>query len=236
MEYYGRCLSNACHADNIEAVKLLLADPRIDMDDMADHCLDYAIENENREMVRLLLDDARADPRACLHDAVRTGDIEIVRMLLLDGRAQTGSIEDSESYSCLYTAIECGFIEIAHLLLGCKRVSRDDIEAFELACSREQDMERASLGARCRAMYLDIAGQLLLASARPREIYTLKSMLLRACKFGSIELVCMLLSISGLDPSHSNNRALMLARRYERHNVVRLLLLDDRVAVLDKKH
>lgn len=217
MECGGIWLSKACEANNIEAVKLLLASPRIDMDNMEDYCLHYAISNENREMVRLLL-DGQVDPEGDVHSAVRTGDIEIVRMLLQGREDRTGPIVDEESHSCLYLAIDGGFSDIADLLLTC--VDRDDPEAFQLACSKE---------------YLHIAAELLPTVSGQASLYLLESTLFRACKFGSLQLVSMLLSIEALDPSVKDNRALMLASRYQRDDIARMLLLDERVAQLAER-
>lgn len=80
------CLSQACLSDNLEGVRLLLADGRADPEDGSDYCLLYAVENENRDMIKLLLDDGRENPNSCFCEAVETGDEVIVAMLIADKR------------------------------------------------------------------------------------------------------------------------------------------------------
>lgn len=70
--------------------------------------------------------------------------------------------------------------------------------------------------------YLDIV-EVMLPHQQPS---TVNQSLIRACKFGSIELVKLLLSFAGLErDAKGESKYLMLARRYQRQDVINLLSL-----------
>ena len=126
---YGCSISQACEADNLEGVQLLLSDSRIDLHYVDDPCLHACIENENRDMVRLFLDHDIVVYSSDVTGAIRTGDVVILSMLLELDQLPVRWEESEETY--LRTAIRLGFPNIALMLLSDKRIDKNDLSALK---------------------------------------------------------------------------------------------------------
>ena len=107
-------LSNAILKNNIDIVKLLLADPRVDPTESVDSsCVsNYAIrvasENGYVDIVKLLLEDERVDPfdnyNYAIKYAYENGHIDIVELLWNDKRVKCTLQNDNlELYNTLIT-------------------------------------------------------------------------------------------------------------------------------------
>jgi hypothetical protein len=88
--WYVSALIAACREGNIEIVKLLLNDNRVDPAVMDSEALYRASVRGHLDIVQLLLEDGRVDPAAmdseALMGASRMGHLEIVLCLLNNGR------------------------------------------------------------------------------------------------------------------------------------------------------
>lgn len=89
--YSTSTIANAIRGNNVEAVKLLLADKRVD--NISRHAFLDAVQKGNLEIVKLLLavDDKKLlQARSWFHiyfsDAVNRGDLQLVKLFLKDGR------------------------------------------------------------------------------------------------------------------------------------------------------
>ena len=110
---------------NLEKIKLLLSDPRIDPSAFNNHAIQWASFHGFTEIVKLLLSDPRVDPS--IDDnypivwAVRNGHPEIVKLLLSDPRINL-SITD------IRDAADSDYTEVVKLLLSDSRVNWRDID------------------------------------------------------------------------------------------------------------
>src|SRR3990170_2153039 len=78
----------ACKNNNIEVVKLLLQDLRVDPSDQSNDAIIWASQSGHVEIVKLLLQDPRVDPSGkdnkAIGFAISLGHIEVVKLLLQD--------------------------------------------------------------------------------------------------------------------------------------------------------
>ena len=74
--------------NNIEAVRILMMDPRVNPSDNKDYALSLSINNGNMEMVQLLLGDSRVDPTNGLASAIRNRREAVMRLLISDPRVK----------------------------------------------------------------------------------------------------------------------------------------------------
>lgn len=112
-------MSWACEWGHTEAVRWLLEDGRIDIEE---YTITVSCQNGHHEIVRLLLQDGRVDPSARSNAAIRTASYndrpEVVRLLLQDKRVRP-SANNNDAIRC---ASEYGCLEVVRLLLQDKRV------------------------------------------------------------------------------------------------------------------
>jgi hypothetical protein len=75
---------------HVEAVRLLLNDPRVDPSADSNYAIRWASENGHVQVVKLLLNDPRVDPSAYNNHAIRSaswkGHVEVVKILQNDPR------------------------------------------------------------------------------------------------------------------------------------------------------
>lgn len=109
-------LSDAAIAGNIDMIRILLADPRINPQDRGGKAFLVAIRNGYLDIVKLLLTDRRIDPSINHNEAfilaAKTGRTDIVRLLLRDPRVDPFD----QDGAALRLAQENGHMEIARLL------------------------------------------------------------------------------------------------------------------------
>jgi ankyrin repeat protein len=214
-----------CRIDNTEGARLLLADTRVSTVSVGYQCLSYAISNENREMVQLLISadaDSVGDDNELLFGAVEIGDHVIVESLLSDRRAVVNLVSAYRSEndeSALGIAAGRGYIEIVKLLLraGADHHVNYFRPLWNAAENERLDVVRILLDKNWTGDVLNLNRQ-----------QVLENMIGRASKFGSRELMTILLA-TDTNPSTNNNYALRMARRYKRSEIEELLLLDPRV-------
>lgn len=140
----SKALAWACDSGDVAMVALLLADARVDPNNVRfwpTSLLATACNNCHFEMVRLLLADPRVDPAEHSNLAIITacdrGDIDIVRQVLRDGRADPSA----DSNRAIQLASEQGHAIIVWLLLADARVdpTADNNAALRAAQSRHHD-------------------------------------------------------------------------------------------------
>jgi len=130
-----RFFGEAIIEDNIEIVKILLDDPRVDPSSAENFAIVIASTGGHPEMVKLLLADPRVDPSdqgsLAIYEAAGSNYIEIVELLLADPRV---SLQDQEE-SVLVNSVEHQYVEIVKLLLNDPRTDTtfDDNEALKIA-------------------------------------------------------------------------------------------------------
>ena len=85
---------------NLEVVKMLLKDPRIDPSAYNKEAIRVALRNERLEVVKLLLQDPRVDPSAKDNEAIRyasdNGQLEVVKLLLQDQRVDHSATDNQQ--------------------------------------------------------------------------------------------------------------------------------------------
>ena len=83
----------AIQNEDLEKVKLLLSDPRVNPSVNNNFAIQYASGNDILEVVKLLLSDPRVDPsdynNAAIRSASKNDHIEIVKLLLFDPRVNS---------------------------------------------------------------------------------------------------------------------------------------------------
>lgn len=106
---HNLALQFATEEGNIEIVKLLLQDPRVDPADEKNLAIIYASQNGYFEIVQLLLQDPRVDPsdignvdfnykNAAITEAFNNNHMKIVDLLLEDPRVVNHLIVDTPLY------------------------------------------------------------------------------------------------------------------------------------------
>ena len=122
---------------NTEAVRLLLADGRVDPSARGNSAIRWASSKGHTEIVGLLLADGRVDPSARGNEAIRwaswNGHTETVRLLLANGRVDPSA---NDNYA-IKSASSNGHTDIVGLLLADGRVdpSANDNSAIQWASS-----------------------------------------------------------------------------------------------------
>jgi ankyrin repeat protein len=100
---------------NVEVVKLLLNDPRVDPSAHDNYAIRWASRNGHVEVVKLLLNDPRVDPSAdnncAIRWASRNGHVEVVKLLLNYPRVDP-SAYNNDAMRC---APENGHAEVVKL-------------------------------------------------------------------------------------------------------------------------
>ena len=94
----------AAYHGNIEIVKLLLVDPRVDPSTSDNFAIRWAAFNDHTEVVKLLLADSRVDPSAddyfAIQRAAKNGRAEVLKLLLTDPRVlKKLTAKQKEKYS-----------------------------------------------------------------------------------------------------------------------------------------
>jgi ankyrin repeat protein len=107
----------AAKTGDVEKVRLLLTDPRVDPSANNNVAIQQASHNGHLEVVRLLLTDPRTDPAADDNDAIqwasRNGHLEVVRLLLTDPRTDPAA---NNNFAIQWASIN-GHLEVVRLLL-----------------------------------------------------------------------------------------------------------------------
>ena len=107
-------IKESCKYGNLESVKRLLKDPRVDPSATNNYAIIWASVANHYEIVKLLLKDPRVDPRAAIGAASRNGHLETVKLLLEDPRVDPRV----NNYYAIRQATEYGHDEVAKLLLN----------------------------------------------------------------------------------------------------------------------
>ncbi|KAG5460178.1 MAG: ankyrin repeat-containing domain protein [Olpidium bornovanus] len=128
----SNCLVNACLNENVEIVRMLLEDGRIDMSADEGRALQTAVVEGNYEIVELLMSAEGIDPACKDNLAIRTasakGYTDIVRRLLADPR-----VDPSLQHNCaLRKAVRQGHVDIVKLLLEDPRVDPEVMDNMPL--------------------------------------------------------------------------------------------------------
>ena len=116
---YDYAIGEAAYYGNLEVVKLLLADKRVN----PAAAIKVASRKGNVEIVKLLLEDGRADTSVCYNYAIgiasQEGHVEVVKLLLEDGRVDPSACDNC----AIREALAYGRADVVKLLLSDERVS-----------------------------------------------------------------------------------------------------------------
>jgi hypothetical protein len=128
-------LDTAVVDQNIEVVKLLLADKRVDptVHEVDENFIHSAVRTRNTILLKLLLKDGRADPNEneslALRRAVEMKNTKMVELLLIDGRADpTVDYGVARNRPIIQHAVSKGYSDIVSLLLDDERMHPLNIE------------------------------------------------------------------------------------------------------------
>lgn len=215
------------------------------------------IRGGNPEVIRLVFRSKklRLELVHCyeLEKLVLVEDVELVREFVrmlseIDDSDSVRSFIDETLPVSLCEAVDIGDLEIVRYLATLNPVlPRADKQELIKSCVQRDWSDMLSLVLSmpsraavtfdrdrilCMAVELDRlqALRLLIPEfSAERSITEWQNAMVFACKFRSVEMVRLLLSITGTDPTFDGNCCLRLARKYKREDVIELLVEDERV-------
>ena len=121
---------NNCRNGNIEIIKFLIEDSRVDPSVRDNLSIIWASINGHLEVVKLLLQDPRVDPSARNNESIiwasNYGHLEIVRLLLQDPRVDPSSRDNCS----IIRASNYGHLEVVKLLLQDYRINEEIKEYY----------------------------------------------------------------------------------------------------------
>ena len=122
----GRIVKEAIVTTNLEAIRMLLADFRVDPRTFVYDVIDAAcVRKQYMPCIPVLLEDYRVDPNLAFRNACRRGENDVVEMLLPDSRIDVAA----NNFGCLWDATIGGRSVIVKMLLADARV--DSLRMFE---------------------------------------------------------------------------------------------------------
>lgn len=190
-----------------DAVRLLLADPRVDSTQNNNAILDLASSYLDVGLLHALLEDGRADPDAHLFDrAAEIGNIGALELLIEDGRVDINETDAPE------IACANGHVDTVKLLLD----SGLDMRERSLSCFRNA----------CLAQTGDVM-KLLLSDPRVPVPEGLLTMAIDAN--ANANVIRVLLRDRRVDPNEDDSYALEEASANGNLGAVQVLLSDSRV-------
>ena len=210
---------NVCRYNNVESLKILLADMRVDPSNPkyrnSDDGFILACRHNNLETVKILLPDDRIDPssnmNSALTSAISNGYVELSKILL-----DNAKIDPSyPNNRVIRRACKYNRPETIKLLLSDKRV--------DPASKRNRPIQRA-----CEYGNLEIVKMLLL-DERVDPSDNFNKALCKAVMSSYSSIVELLLSDKRVNPSDRNNKAIYKASKMPSGFITQLLLADDRV-------
>ena len=209
-DYFEWALHHVSREGCLEMVKLLLADPLINLT-LTYPPLMRAAENGHVDVVKVLLADSRINPLSndgiVLRGAAGNGHVAVVNILISRYNYSTAALNLALEYAAYN-----GHRDVILRLLADPRTNPTVRENFVLK-------QVACYG------FVDIV-KILLADPRVRP--TIEA-LQAAVKYGGLEIVKVLLADSRVDPSANNNRVIFTAVVNNLVDVVKALLADPRV-------
>lgn len=197
----------ACGCGDLESVKRLLADPRVDPADDHMHCLIAPILSEHLEVLKTLLADPRVDPSArdnvFIYMACKDGSPEVVKLLLRDCRVK---LKRGRRPYAFDGACDSGNLNVLRVLLADSR-STDYLKT-------ERPLERAV------CCPLDNVRQsvvdLLLEDERIDPSADENKALQLACDFGDLRVIKQIVKHKRFRPGASREHHCFLERAFER--------------------
>jgi ankyrin repeat protein len=199
----------------VEVVKLLLADERVDPAARNDWAIRHASRNGHSGIVKLLLADERVDPAAdanyAIQIACKNGHVVVVDLLLADQRVDPAANIDYP----IRCGSQNGHLEVVKKLLADKRVdpaARDDWAFRQAAQNQHSEVV-----------------ELLLADERVNPATDFDYAIRCASYCGDQKTVKLLLADERVDPAALANEAIQLASGNGHLDIVKLLMTDKRV-------
>jgi ankyrin repeat protein len=192
---------------HIDAVKLLLSDPRVDPTYQNNRAICFSCEKGYVELVKLLLQDIRVDPRnTSIQSASTNNHVEIVELLLKHEKIDPRSGNNF----AFNNACRFGYCKIVELFL---KDSRTDPSGY---CNY-------AIRIACEYGFVDVV-ELLLKDSRvdPTDMHNYA--LRHASKIGCSEIVKLLLEHPSVNASDNNNEAINWAFNKNHLDVVKLLI------------
>lgn len=210
----------------VEIVKLLLSDKRVDPSIRSNYAIQYACQNGHVEIVRLLLQDPRVTPHCTIIRLASVNNhLEVVKLLLQDKRIDP-SFDNNVTVRHAFGA---GHIEIVELLLQDSRVNPGCLNNCMIrdAC-KDGKLETVKLLLRCPRVN---PATTQISGPTGGLIIDRSSPLLIATEMGHIEVVELLLQDSRVDPTIGGNEAILLASKFNRPEIIKLLLRHPKINI-----
>lgn len=211
----GNPLAAACESGHMEAVKLLLADPRVDPRMDESMSIQLAAQSGHHAIVELLLRDGRAHPNRAkgnpLVCACAYNDTTVVNLLLGDPRVDP-TVRDNLP---LLRACEQNAFDVVKTLLARPEVN-------------PSAGENKPLLAACSEGHFGIV-KLLVEEYGVDPSFPRGEPFFNACYSGNVELVKFLLSFESVDPASPQDKPFQIAAQMNHLEILRILLQDPRV-------
>lgn len=236
----------ACQEGHLEIVNRLLKEPDVNPSAKSNHALNLACRNGHLKIVKRLLADSRTVfignveyQNEALLNACQNGHWRIVELLL-----NTPQFKVSNADSVITVAVEKGWTKIVQLLLNKGQFSPSNNIKYLLMVTCEKGyfeifklLYQPPLSPELITIVLSIA-------ARHNRFKILKTVLQNgtispvvdnnypihvACEKGYLEIFCMLLADSRIDPTFKDNVLLRCAVENNQPKIVKALVDDDRV-------
>jgi len=198
---------------DLALIRLLLADPRVDIHDKYDYVLGGFTSDTEIDVLKLLLEyiDPAELNNILLRRACSCGNIGLVKLLLADDRVDPSAYNNG----AIILASGRGHVEIIKLLLARTEVDpscRDNCALKSACCDNRHDAVR-----------------ILLDDERVDPTADENRAIHYAISLNHIEIIQTLLDDGRIDPAEKNNRILNNAVWDDKTGVVEALLKDPRV-------
>lgn len=225
----NKSLEIATHGGNLEIVKLLLNDKRVDPKGFNNRPLDYACLKGHIDIVKELLKYKNVDPSEhncnSIDLAYRYKQKDIVELLMKDYRiySKMGMMNIRWREYAQYVNDPTNESIRQYL----KPKSEEDIIKLCQNLSKDEKLIKG-----CELGILSIVKQGLEEGANPKDGICFSM----ACKYGHIDIVKLLLKDKRINPSGMGNEAIWWASETDNKDILKLLLNDERIKHVLTKH
>ncbi|MBS0286996.1 MAG: ankyrin repeat domain-containing protein [Proteobacteria bacterium] len=232
----NEAIGEAARNGQLDVVKLLLQDKRVDPTAKENQAIRNAAKNGHLDVVKLLLDDKRADPSSqnneAILEAAKNGHADVVDLLLQDNRVKV------DKHKVFNVALQYGKSKVIKFFLQDREFARtiNHKDAINYAV-RNNDLEVVKILLEDDRLKLDVfvlafhyknaAVKELLLNDKTFNPYN-NNIFCNAANNGQTDFVSFMIKDERIDPTTQNSFALRSAARNGSTGVVKLLLEDKR--------